>query len=138
MTVDFLQGLDCAEQQRADDSQINRENRQLGGDAELERRARGPQHDAPPTTGDGESDQGRLVSSRWKETPGLAGRPGIGTTNYFSGCLHDPQRIVPLRQQLCLARLGLFEVGFLDVAEATDVFGDGSDLRGQADVATIE
>lgn len=56
MTVDFLQGLDCAEQQRADDSQINRENRQLGGDAERERRARDAQHDAPPTASEEETE----------------------------------------------------------------------------------
>lgn len=45
-----------AEQQRANDPEINRDNDKLGGDAERERRARDAQHDAPPTASEEETE----------------------------------------------------------------------------------
>src|SRR5690606_42091957 len=53
----------------------------------------------------------------------------------LSCSLHDPQRVVPLRQQFGFALPGLVQVCFLDVALAADVPRNRGDLRGEADVA---
>src|SRR3546814_4416750 len=53
-------------------------------------------------------------SSRLKPLP--QGRAGGG--GGVSRSLHDPQRVVPLRQQFGFARLRLVQVRFLDVAVA--------------------
>src|SRR5690606_34212086 len=66
---------------------------------------------------------------RWTE----AGAPRSGRVAH-----HDPQRIVPLPQQLGLACPGRVQVGFLDVPVAADLVRDGGDLRGEADVATVQ
>src|SRR3546814_20620335 len=55
-----------------------------------------------------------------------------------SRSLHDPQRVVPLRQQFGFARLRLVQVRFLDVAVAADVLRDGGDFGGEVAVAAVE
>src|SRR3546814_12294160 len=64
------------------------------------------------------------------------GRAGGG--GGVSRSLHDPQRVVPLRQQFGFARLRLVQVRFLDVAVAADVLRDGGDFGGEVDVAAVE
>src|SRR5690606_13716446 len=74
---------------------------------------------------------------------GVAGGGAVGSVVIarpllLSGGLHDPQRVVPLAQQLGLACPGRVQVRFLDVAVAADVLGDAGDLRGEVDVARVQ
>src|SRR5690606_6335510 len=69
---------------------------------------------------------------------GAVGSVVIARPLLLSGGLHDPQRVVPLAQQLGLACPGRVQVRFLDVAVAADVLGDAGDLRGEVDVARVQ
>src|SRR3546814_9445106 len=73
-------------------------------------------------------------SSRLKPLP--QGRAGGG--GGVSRSLHDPQRVVPLRQQFGFARLRLVQVRFLDVTVAADVLRDGGDFRSEEHTSELQ